>query len=64
MDLPEFRLIQSSLEPLARQRTTIVRNADRIIVLTEQGIAEQGTHEELTRQNGVYAQMQALGMRL
>ena len=47
---------------LARSRTTLtiahrlstVRNADRIIVLTENGIEEQGTHDELLAKHGIY----------
>jgi ATP-binding cassette subfamily B protein len=54
--------IQQSLAELAQGRTTLViahrlatiRNADRIVVVTEQGIAEQGTHRELLERDGVY----------
>jgi len=54
--------IQQSLAELAQGRTTLViahrlatiRNADRIVVVTEQGIAEQGTHGELLARGGVY----------
>ncbi|MFD0586483.1 ABC transporter ATP-binding protein [Paenibacillus sp. GCM10027627] len=57
--------IKRSLDSLAKGRTTIViahrlstiRHAGRIIVLTEHGIAEQGTHEELLSMNGVYAHL-------
>ena len=55
--------MQDSLEKLAKNRTTFViahrlstiRNAQKIIVLTENGIGEQGTHEQLLAENGVYA---------
>ena len=56
-------LVQKSLERLAKNRTTFtiahrlttIKNADRIIVLTEDGIVEQGTHAELLAKNGIYA---------
>ncbi|MEG0912714.1 MAG: ABC transporter ATP-binding protein [Oscillospiraceae bacterium] len=58
-------LLQQSLDELCRGRTTIVvahrlstvRNADEIIVLTDDGIAEQGTHQELMLKNGVYKEI-------
>ena len=64
--------IQASLETLAHQRTTIViahrlstiRNAQRIIVLNEHGIAEQGTHDELLALNGVYANLYTVQARI
>ncbi len=57
--------VQKSLAELSRGRTTItiahrlstIRNADRIIVLTENGIEEEGTHDELMEKNGIYAAM-------
>ncbi len=65
LDNENERVIKDSLECLARNRTTFViahrmstiRNAKRILVLTEQGIGEQGTHEELIGLNGTYAQL-------
>lgn len=56
------RLIQNSLEELCKGRTTIVvahrlstiQNADEIIVLTDNGIEERGTHQELLANKGFY----------
>ena len=56
------RLIQNSLEELCKGRTTIVvahrlstiQNADEIIVLTDNGIEERGTHQELLENKGFY----------
>jgi ATP-binding cassette subfamily B protein len=63
LDSESERAVQRALLELARGRTTLViahrlstvRNADRILVLTDQGIAEQGTHEQLIAASGVYA---------
>ena len=63
LDNESERWIQRSLEELSQNRTTItiahrlstIRDADEIIVITENGIAERGTHEELLDMNGVYA---------
>lgn len=65
LDNESERLVQASLEKLARGRTTFtiahrlttIRNADRILVLTEDGILESGTHEELLKKNGLYAEL-------
>lgn len=54
--------IQQALEQLSKGRTTLViahrlstiKNADEILVLTEEGIKEQGTHEELMEKKGIY----------
>ncbi|MFB9995439.1 ABC transporter ATP-binding protein [Deinococcus oregonensis] len=69
LDNESERLIQASLERLAQRRTTIViahrlstvRNAGRIVVMTREGIAEQGTHTELMQLGGVYAKLQTSG---
>ena len=63
LDNESERWIQQSLEELSKDRTTItiahrlstIRNADEIIVITEDGIAERGTHESLLEQGGIYA---------
>lgn len=63
LDNESERWIQQSLEELSRNRTTItiahrlstIRNADEIIVITEDGIAERGTHESLLEKGGIYA---------
>ena len=63
LDNESERYIQKSLEELAKDRTTItiahrlstIRNADEILVVAENGIAERGTHEELLKQGGIYA---------
>lgn len=63
LDNESERLIQKSLELLSKNRTTLIiahrlstiRNADNILVLTEDGIKEQGTHKELLSRNGIYA---------
>lgn len=63
LDNESERHIQKSLEELAKNRTTItiahrlstIRNADEIIVITEKGIAERGSHNNLLSRNGIYA---------
>ncbi len=63
LDNESERWIQQSLEELSKNRTTItiahrlstIRNADEIIVITEDGIAERGTHETLLEKGGIYA---------
>ena len=62
LDNESERVVQQSLESLAKDRTTFViahrlttiRNAKKILVLTEEGIAEQGSHEELIAKKGIY----------
>ena len=63
LDNESERQIQRSLDELSRNRTTItvahrlstVRNAQEILVVTDDGIVERGTHEELLRIGGIYA---------
>ncbi len=58
-------LIQSALEELAKGRTTIVvahrlstiKNADEIVVMTDEGIKERGSHEELMQKGGLYSEL-------
>lgn len=65
LDNESERVVQESLESLAKDRTTFViahrlttiQNAERILVLTESGIAESGTHEELLEQKGIYEKL-------
>ena len=59
------REIQTSLEELSKDRTNLVvahrlstiKNADEIVVLTDSGIAERGTHDELINKGGVYSKL-------
>ena len=62
LDNESEKVVQESLEELAKNRTTFViahrlttiRNAQKILVLTGEGIAESGTHEELLEKKGIY----------
>jgi ATP-binding cassette subfamily B protein len=65
LDTETERAIQASLAELAEGRTTLViahrlatiQNADRIVVVDETGISEQGRHEDLLRVNGIYRRL-------
>ncbi len=65
LDNESERVVQESLESLARGRTTFViahrlstiQNAPRILVMADDCIAEEGTHDELMRKNGIYADL-------
>jgi subfamily B ATP-binding cassette protein MsbA len=68
LDAESERLVQEALETLMATRTTIViahrlstiRKADRIVVLVDGGVAEQGTHEELLRNGGEYSRLYSI----
>ena len=65
LDNESEHIVQQSLERLAKGRTTLtvahrlttIKNADLILVLTEKGIEEKGTHEQLMSQNGIYSSL-------
>ncbi len=65
LDNESEHLVQKSLEKLQEGRTTLtiahrlttIKNADRILVLTDDGIKEEGTHQELIEKNGIYASL-------
>jgi ATP-binding cassette, subfamily B, bacterial len=65
LDNQSEHAVQAALERLTAGRTTLViahrlstvRNAQRIVVLTEDGIAEQGSHDELILRGGAYARL-------
>lgn len=62
LDNESEKIVQESMEKLAKNRTTMViahrlstiRNAEKILVLTDKGIEEQGTHKELMDKHGIY----------
>lgn len=65
LDNESEKVVQESLEALAKNRTTFViahrlttiQNAEKILVLTEDGIAESGTHKELLEKKGIYEKL-------
>lgn len=71
LDNKSERIVQKSLEKLSSGRTTItiahrlttVLNSDNIIVLTDDGIQEQGTHEELMNMKGMYYSLYTQGFK-
>jgi len=71
LDNESEKVVQQSMEELAKHRTTFViahrlttiRNAKRILVLTENGIEEEGTHEELLKKGGVYSSLYQISVQ-
>lgn len=65
LDNETEKVIQESLQQLSENRTTLIiahrlatiKNADRIMVLTDEGIVEEGNHEALLRKNGIYTRL-------
>ncbi|GAY75781.1 ABC transporter, ATP-binding/permease protein [Sporolactobacillus inulinus] len=65
LDTETEAAIQQALEELSQGRTTLIiahrlatiKHADRIVVVTENGISEQGTHEQLIKSGGVYSRL-------
>ncbi|MCI8871596.1 MAG: ABC transporter ATP-binding protein [Lachnospiraceae bacterium] len=68
LDNESEKVVQESLEKLAKNRTTFViahrlstiRNAQKILVLTDSGIEEEGTHKELLEKEGIYARLYSM----
>ncbi len=71
LDTETEMIIQQALNELAKNRTTLIiahrlatiRNADRIMVVTKKGIEEEGSHDELIRRNGVFANLHKVQMQ-
>ncbi|WP_067727810.1 ABC transporter ATP-binding protein [Oceanobacillus damuensis] len=70
LDTETEMIIQQALNELAKNRTTLViahrlatiKNADRIMVVTKNGIEEEGSHEELLQRDGIFAQLHNIQM--
>lgn len=71
LDTETESIIQEALTELSKDRTTLViahrlatiRNADRIMVVTKNGIEEEGSHEELISKDGMFANLHNIQMR-
>lgn len=71
LDTETEMIIQEALTDLAKDRTTLIiahrlatiKNADRIMVVTEEGIKEEGTHEQLIDKGGKFAHLHSLQLR-
>ncbi|GFZ90992.1 multidrug ABC transporter ATP-binding protein [Compostibacillus humi] len=71
LDTDTERIIQEALDDLAKDRTTIIiahrlatiKNADRVMVVTKDGIIEEGTQEELLQQDGLFAHLYNIQMK-
>ncbi len=71
LDTESERLVQDALQRLMQNRTTLIvahrlstiQHADRIIVMEQGRIAEQGSHAQLMALDGLYARLQTLAMR-
>ncbi|MEK3887897.1 ABC transporter ATP-binding protein [Bacillus sp. FSL K6-3431] len=65
LDTETEKIIQQALNELAENRTTLIiahrlatiRDADRVVVVTEDGIAEDGTYSELVKHDGIFARL-------
>lgn len=72
LDNESEKAVQDSLETLTNNRTTLViahrlstiRNAQRIVVLTDNGIDEQGTHDDLLALDGIYASLYSMQLKI
>jgi ATP-binding cassette, subfamily B, bacterial len=72
LDNESEKAVQNALEKLIKNRTTMIiahrlstiQNAKRILVLTDNGIEEQGTHKELIGLNGIYANLYKMQLRI